>query len=86
LNKPLWTESLNNFIIKKHSIKGGASVWPYQVDLYSSKENLTWSEGFKNLMTEMILESDRMELTQKLLKLYNDLVYHNIKMRQKYNS
>ncbi|WP_299840417.1 hypothetical protein, partial [uncultured Tenacibaculum sp.] len=25
LNKPLWTESLNNFIIKKHSIKGGAS-------------------------------------------------------------
>lgn len=86
LDDPLWTKSLNDFITKKYGINGKALGWPYQIDLYISKEKLRWSEGFKNLMIEMILESDQIELTKKIIKQYNNMLIKDIDIEKKRNS
>ncbi|CAL2094418.1 hypothetical protein [Tenacibaculum sp. 190524A05c] len=86
LDGPLWTKSLNDFITKKHGINGKALGWSYQIDLYIRKEKLKWSEGFKNLMIEMILESDQIELTEKIVKQYKYMLIKDIDIEQKRNS
>ena len=57
-NKPYWTKKLKEFISTKFNINGGALGWPNQVEIYSQKKNLNWTEAFKKLMLQMIEESN----------------------------
>lgn len=64
--EPYWTHLLADFIFWKYKIKGGALGWPNQVEIYSKKENMDWPEAFKELMLQLIKESEQIPYTKKL--------------------
>ncbi|WP_075341127.1 hypothetical protein [Tenacibaculum agarivorans] len=74
LNDPFWTQLLHNFISNKYQIDGGAMGWPYQVEVFSNREKIEWTEGFIKLMIKMIRESDEIPFTEDTQELIKKMI------------
>ena len=71
--EPYWTSLLRDFIVDKYDISGGPQGWPNQVELFAKSSNKTWVEAFKQLMLELIKESNVITFTVELQELNRKL-------------
>ena len=64
-HEPYWTKLLNEYINDQCKIYGGAVGWPAQVEKFSKKHEIDWTEAFKLLMLSMLRNSAQIPFTKK---------------------
>lgn len=70
---PYWTKLLSEFILHEYKMEEKAMGWQYLIGLWSKRKGITWEEGFKELMLEMIDKSDSIPFTIKMKNWINKI-------------
>ncbi|MCE7992898.1 MAG: hypothetical protein HEP71_12995 [Roseivirga sp.] len=69
LAEPYWTYLLTQFLEVDLKIMKPALGWPHQVEVYSKNNQKDWFNGFKEVMLQMIEQSDQIPYTTELKRL-----------------
>lgn len=67
--EPYWTSLLTQFLEVDLNINKPALGWPYQIEVYSKNHQKSWFNGFKEVMLQMIEQSDQIPYTAELKRL-----------------